>query len=190
MKARVSELSRFVFVVLLVQARKKTAENEKEALETNKMLAAIESVCVCVVVSKYTLACIIICMHTHTRAHTIQAAMAAYEKDIVGEQGGTPTRKKAKPPSAVPVTPPQPETPAEFQERKAKAHLEILQTIQEHQEKSQREAARKVQEGVAPPPPPSLWQQAATPEGHVYYYNMLTRGIIYTVYGSTKLLSF
>lgn len=27
---------------------------------------------------------------------------------------------------------------------------------------------------ATPPPPPSQWQQLSTPEGHVYYYNILT----------------
>lgn len=91
-------------------------------------------------------------------------------------EGGQPTDARPSLPSSLgTTTTPSPALPPalaeSFQFRKAKAHAEILTAIQERQTKSEREVATK-----PPPPPPSQWQQAATPEGHLYYYNVFTRG--------------
>lgn len=105
-----------------------------------------------------------------TRTH-IQAAAAAYIKDLDTKLGGSALPNPQ--PTTLSSAPQEPPSLEPFEVRKAKAHLEILHTIQSHQEKKEREAAM-----VPPPPPPSVWQQAATPEGHLYYYNIFTRGKI------------
>ena len=149
------------------QARQRSAENEKDAARTNEMLATIEMV---TLTHTHTL-----CSH-HSRP---QDAAAAYVKDLGGDDGEDPppAKKRAKAPSTpAVVTPPVPQIEEPFQIRKARAHMEILQTIQERQEKTQREVA-EITSGPPPPPPPSQWQQAATPEGKLYYYNIFSRGI-------------
>ena len=107
------------------------------------------------------------CIHT-------QAAAAAYLKDL---EGGDLADARPPLPSDGTATTPSPALhPAlaeSFEFRKAKAHAEILTAIQEREKKAEREVAT-----MAPPPPPSQWQQAVTPEGQLYYYNIFTRGTL------------
>ncbi|CAI8051705.1 WW domain-binding protein 4, partial [Geodia barretti] len=102
------------------------------------------------------------------------AAAAAYLKDL---EGGDPADARPPLPSDGTATTPSPALhPAlaeSFEFRKAKAHAEILTAIQERETKAEREVAT-----MAPPPPPSQWQQAVTPEGQLYYYNIFTRGTL------------
>ena len=102
----------------------------------------------------------------------MQAALTAYEKDLEKQHGGLPISQQAKLSSTS-----QDSQLQILDDKKAKAHLEILQTIQNHQQKME----AKSQDGPPPPPPPSLWQQATTPDGHVYYYNVFTRGMCYVI---------
>ena len=107
------------------------------------------------------------CIHT-------QAAAAAYLKDL---EGGDPADARPPLPSDGTATTPSlalhPALAESFEFRKAKAHAEILTAIQERETKAEREVAT-----MAPPPPPSQWQQAVTPEGQLYYYNIFTRGTL------------
>ena len=123
----------------------------------------------------------------------LQAASAAYHKDLVVKYGISPSSDSDSAAGQGTFSSETQQTMT-FQEQKFVAHLEILQTIQENQEKKKKKEKEKSErEGEAveiressftpsssqaPPPPPSLWQQATTPEGHTYYYNVLTRGKI------------
>ena len=148
-----------------MQARQRATENEKKALQTREILASIETV-------SYT--------HTHTRTHTrtrphTQAAVSAYIKDL---DGGAPADACPALPSTVttPITAPlNPALEENFQLKKAKAHTDILNAIQQRQVKSEREVEMK-----PPPPPPSQWQQVATADGQFYYFNIFTRGWSHT----------
>ena len=100
----------------------------------------------------------------------IQAAMKAYQRDLAVQVGLVP-QEEVKPQRKVA---PQKQQAPQKSKQKSKFSKPEASTIK---------ASSTTMASVPPPPPPagpppSLWQQLATPEGYIYYYNSQTGGML------------
>lgn len=138
----------------LQQARTRSAENQKEKLNIEKTISAIE-----------------------------HAAFSAYQQDLAGGRV-----KKAK----LPVHPVVEQTHSlqeylDAEQQKVERELEkkmievkAHQKIQDIQTKALEQAYQSYSSSYLSAPVPqgaSPWQQCYSPEGYVYYYNSVTRGM-------------